>query len=246
MIEPALLSLTHDASRPRVTTYTPDGRTELSGTVLRNWASKVAGLLLDELGAGPGDEVLVSTPAHWQTAGILLGSWWAGLSLTDTDGPDVVAAFVAPGGDASADEVFVVSGHPLGLGMTGLPAHQRDYTSSVLGQADRFIARSSTPADRALRAGDDVLTAAALRAAVTAPSGILPGQRVLTAGPWSFAGRVPDVVSLLVRPLGVGASVIHSTDLDPAGDVDAWAHRASVEKADVTIGVDVAGLRRLG
>ena len=74
----------------------------------------------------------------------------------------------------------------------------------------------------------------------------MPGQRVLTAGPWSFDGQVPGVVELLLRPLSTGASVIHSTDLDPAGDGDAWAHRALVEKADVTLGVDVAGLPRLG
>ncbi len=147
VIDTALSSLSLDPSRPRVTGYTADGRTELSGTVLRNWASKVAGLLIDELGASPGDEVLVTTPAHWQTAGILLGAWWAGLSVSDTDGPDVVAAFVPPGADSDCDEVFVVSGHPLGLGLTGLPVHQRDYTSSVLGQADRFTARATTPSD---------------------------------------------------------------------------------------------------
>ncbi|WP_157970595.1 TIGR03089 family protein [Nakamurella deserti] len=246
VIDTALASLTHDPSRPRVTGYTADGRTELSGTVLRNWASKVAGLLLDELGAAPGDEVLVTTPAHWQTAGILLGAWWAGMSVTDTEGPDVVAAFVPPGGDAVCDEIFVVSGHPLGLGLTGLPPHQRDYTSSVLGQADRFTARTATPAARALRSGSTVIPAATLHGAMTAPSGIVPGQRVLTAGEWSFDGAVPGVVRLLLRPLSTGASVIHSTDLDPAGDGDAWAHRAEVEKADVTIGVDVAGLPRLG
>ncbi len=246
VIEPALTALTHDPSRPRVTTYTPAGRTELSGTVLLNWAAKVAGLLLDELGSAPGDEFLVATPAHWQTAGILLGGWWAGLSPTDTGGPEVVAAFVPPGADAECDEVFVVSGHPLGLGSTGLPAHQRDYTSSVLGQADRFSTRAATPAARALRAGDEVLTAAALRSALTAPSGIAPGQRVLTAGDWSFAGRLPAVVTLLLRPLAVGASVVHSLDLDPHADADAWAHRAAVERAEVTLGVDVPGLPRLG
>ena len=70
----------------------------------------------------------------------------------------MVAAFVPPGADSDCDEVFVVSGHPLGLGLTGLPAHQRDYTSSVLGQADRFTARATTPPTRALRSGSDVLT----------------------------------------------------------------------------------------
>ncbi len=245
VIADVLASLNHDQSRPRFTGHTCAGRTELSGAALLNWAAKVAGLLVDELGAQPGDPVLVTSPANWQSVGILLGAWWAGLAVTDRDSPDLAAAFVAPGGDAAAGEVFVVSGHPLGLPAQNLAAHQRDCTAAVLGQSDRFTPRFEPDPARALDAGGQLLSVAALRSAIRAPSGISPNQRVLTAGDWSFVGRLPPVVTLLLRPLAVGAAVIHSTDLDPAGDAEAWAHRAAVERADLTIGVDVDGLPRL-
>lgn len=245
VLDTVIASLQHDPSRPRFTAHTPSGRTELSGAALQNWAAKLAGLLTDELGAGPGDEVVVTTPGHWQTAGILLGAWWAGLSVTDQDASNAAAAFVPPLSDATADEVFVVSGHPLGLATRELAAHQRDYTTAVLGQADRFHPRRAPEPSRALRSATQVLSVAELRGAVRAPSGLVAGQRVLTAGDWSFDGSVPAVVRLLLRPLAVGASIIHSIDLDPAGDAQAWAHRAAVERADVTLGVEVPGLPRL-
>lgn len=245
VVDTLLESLQHDPSRPRFTCYTPAGRTELSGAALRNWAAKVAGLLVDELGAGPGDEVLVATPSHWQTAGILIGAWWAGLVVTDQDDQGVTAAFVPPGVDSAADEVFVVSGHPLGLASRDLESHQRDYTTSVLVQADRFTPRHGVAPAGALRSGaDEVVPAGVLRSAVRAPSGITANQRVLTVGDWTLAGSVPAVVPLLLRPLTAGASVIQSLDLD-LDDTEAWAHRAEVERADVTLGVDVPGLPRL-
>jgi uncharacterized protein (TIGR03089 family) len=246
VVADVLAALQHDRSRPRFSCYTPAGRTELSGAAVLNWAAKVAGLLVDELGARAGDEVLVTSPPHWQTAGILLGVWWAGLVITDQDSPAVSAAFVPPGGDAEADEVFVVSGHPLGLAARDLAGHQRDYTTSVLGQSDRFEPRGSPNPARALQSGDQVLSVAALRSAIRAPSGMTENQRVLTAGSWSLAGSLPAVVTMLLRPLAAGAAVIHSIDLDPLADTDAWAHRAKVERADVTIGIDVSGLPRLG
>lgn len=247
VIDTLLAALAYEPSRPRFTGFTDAGRTELSGTVLLNWAAKVAGLLVDELGARHGDEVQVSSPANWQTAGILIGAWWAGLAVADQPGPRVIAAFVPPGGDAEADEVFVVSGHPLGLATRDLAPHQRDYTTSVLGQADRFTPRWAADPAAALRVGDRVLNAAALRSAVTAPSGITLHQRVLTYGAWTFAGRVPAVVELFIRPLSAGAAVIHSLDLNAdAAQAPAWAHRAAVERADVTIGIDVGTLPRLG
>jgi uncharacterized protein (TIGR03089 family) len=245
VIADVLASLQHDRSRPRFTSHTPAGRTELSGAALLNWGAKAAGLLVDELGADAADEVLVRTPAHWQTAGILIGTWWAGLTITDRDAPGIAAAFVPPFGDAVADEVFVVSGHPLGLAARDLAGHQRDYTTSVLGQADRFTPRFDPDPASAIRSGDRALSVAALRSAIRAPSGITTNQRVLTAGTWSLDGGVPAVVTLLLRPLAVGASVIHCIDLDPAGDAEAWAHRAKVERADFTMGVEVAGLPRL-
>ena len=190
-----MAALAIDPSRPRFTGYTAAGRTELSGTVLLNWSSKVAGLLLDELGARPGDAVLVSTPGHWQTVGILIGAWWAGLAVTHDPTVDAVAAFVEPGGDADSDEVFVVSGHPLGLASRDLPGHQRDYTTAVLSQADRFSARSAGDPSRAIITGGQPVPAAVLRGAIRSPSGLITGQRVLTAGPWTLDGRMPAVVA---------------------------------------------------
>lgn len=246
VVDTLLESLQHEPSRPRLTCYAPAGRTELSGAALRNWAAKVAGLLVDELGAGPGDEVLVATPSHWQTAGILIGAWWAGLVVTDQDDPGAAAAFVPPGADSAADEVFVVSGHPLGLASRDLAGHQRDYTTSVLVQADRFTPRHGVAPVGALRPGSGkIVPAGVLRSAVRTSSGIIANQRVLTTGAWTFDGPMPAVVELLLRPLTAGASVIQSLDLD-LDDTVAWVHRAEVEKADVTLGVDVPGLPRLG
>lgn len=252
MIADVLASLQHDPSRPRLTTHTPAGRTELSGTALLNWAAKVAGLLVDELGTRCGDQVLLATPANWQSAGILLGAWWAGLTVASDADSEVAAAFVPPGGDADADEVFVVSGHPLGLATRDLLPHQRDFTTSVLGQADRFSPRFAPDPTAAVRSHGQVRSVGEFRAAIAAASPVGLNQRVLTAGDWSLDGEVPAVVTLLLQPLAAGASVIHCTDLDPLGaqadaaDRATLAHRAAVERADFTIGVDVAGLPRLG
>lgn len=246
VVTDVVTALSVDPSRPRLTGHTAQGRTELSGTALLNWASKTAGLLVDELGVTAGDLVEVRTPPHWQTAGILLGAWWAGLAVTDDPDERAVAAFVPPGGDSDAEEVFVVSGHPLGLGLRDLPAHRRDYTTAVLGQADVFRPRRSADPELVTRTAGADLPAAVFGDALRAPSGLRSGQRVLTAGPWSLDGGPPGVIRLLLRPLLAGASVIHSTDLDPAGDGAAWAHRAAVERADLTLGVDVPGLPRLG
>src|ERR1700712_2809940 len=129
-----------DAHRPRLTTYTSGFRTELSTASLANWSAKVAGLLLDELGCRTGDLVYVGVGAGWQTAPILLGAWWAGLTVTDQDLPEAVAAFVPDGADpglGAADEVFVVSGHPLGAPSQAVAPHQRDFTTVVLRPAGR-------------------------------------------------------------------------------------------------------------
>ncbi len=243
-VDGVLAALRSDPSKPRFTGYVADGRTELSGTVLLNWAAKVAGLLVDELGAAPGALVVVRTPAHWQTAGILLGAWWAGMTVKFDDDPTAIAAFVAPGEDADADEVFVVSGHPLGAPSRDLAGHQRDYTTSVLGQADRFAPRWPVAGAAAV-----VITSAGIASADglgdrigSTWAGLTSADRVLTAGAWSLGS---DVVPLLLAPLASGASVIHSLDLDPAADHAAWARRARTEKATVSIGVGIADLPRL-
>ena len=91
--------LRDDPAGPRITYYddATGERIELSAVTLGNWAAKTANLLRDELGAGPGSRVAVLLPAHWQTAGVLLGAWWAGAEVVLDDDPDAELAFVPAG-----------------------------------------------------------------------------------------------------------------------------------------------------
>src|SRR6476661_5216589 len=76
--------LAGDPHRPRLIWH-GSGRTELSTASLGNWAAKTAGLLVDELGAAPGDTVQWRVRRSWQGVPLLLGSWWAGLIVTSLD-----------------------------------------------------------------------------------------------------------------------------------------------------------------
>ncbi len=227
-----------DAHRPRLTTYTGGFRTELSTASLANWSAKVAGLLVDELGCRPGDLVYVGVGAGWQTAPILLGIWWAGLTVTDVDLPTAVAAFVPDGGDATigrADEVFVVSGHPLGASSQSVAAHQRDFTAAVLPQADRFSPRGAA-GPTAVRTGVGDLSVADLLA--LARSAALPaGSRVASVLPWTLPA---GLASTLLAALAVDGSLVQS---DSTGD--ALARQVVAERVNVTAGFDAPGLPRL-
>lgn len=233
LLGPLLLT---DVHRPRLTTYTGGFRTELSTASLANWSAKVAGLLLDELGLSPGDLVYVGVGAGWQTAPILLGVWWAGLVVTDQDLPAAAAAFVPDGADPSAgaaDEVFVVSGHPLGASSRSVGANQRDFTTAVLPQADRFYPRR-LPRDRpAVGVAAGAFTVAEMVDAARAV-GLPPGARVLSTVPWTLPG---GIVSTLLGTLAVGGSLIQS---DSTGQ--ALVDQAAAERASVTAGFTAPGL----
>ncbi|MGI8591774.1 MAG: TIGR03089 family protein [Nakamurella sp.] len=229
-----------DAHRPRLTTYSGGLRTELSTASLANWSAKVAGLLLDELGCASGSVVYVGVPAGWQSAPILLGAWWAGLTVTDVDTPDAAAAFVPDGADSgvgAADEVFVVSGHPLGAPSLAVAAHQRDFTTAVLPQADRFSNRRLPPDLPALSAADGVMTVAEVFAAIEA---VAPpaGSRLGSIVPWSLPG---GVVGTLLAALAVDGSLVQSDSTDQL-----LLDQIAAERATATVGFDAPGLPRLG
>jgi uncharacterized protein (TIGR03089 family) len=228
-----------DAHRPRLTTYTDGFRTELSTASLANWSAKVAGLLLDELGCRPGDLVFVGVRAGWQTAPILLGSWWAGMTVTDLDLTEAAAAFVSDGAApdlGAADEVFVVSGHPLGAPSRSVAAHQRDFTTAVLPQADRFAPRSRIDVDSvALRTADGLVSVSDLFD-LAESTGLPLGARLISTEPWDLPG---GVARTLLAALAVDGSLVHS---DSAGQH--LLDQASAERATVTAGFDVPGLPR--
>ena len=223
-----------DAHRPRLTTYRGGFRTELSTASLANWSAKVGGLLLDELGLVPGDGVHVAVGAGWQTAPILLGTWWAGLTVLD-DESGAAVSFVPDGGDSGADEVFVVSGHPLGAPSRSVAAHQRDFTGAVLPQADRFAPRGPADPD-ALRTVTGRWTGTELLMAASS-AGLEPGSRLASSEPWTL----PDgLVSGLLGALVVDGSLVWS---DSGGDE--LVAQAQAERATVTAGFTVPGLPEL-
>jgi uncharacterized protein (TIGR03089 family) len=82
-----------------------DQRVELSFKTFDNWVAKTANLLVEELGAGPGDRVAAVLVDHWQTAVVLAACWRAGAGVVAVDpdaGGAALAAALGAGGVAAA------------------------------------------------------------------------------------------------------------------------------------------------
>ncbi|WP_134070834.1 TIGR03089 family protein [Mycobacteroides salmoniphilum] len=196
---------------PRITYYddATGERIELSTVTLANWAAKTANMLRDEFGAGPGATVAVRLPAHWQTAGVLLGIWWAGAEvvLSGEDSSDV--AFCTPGNEPDADEVCVLSLDAFGRPVPNLPLGLTDYSTAVRVHGDRFSPAGAGPALNG-RSVDEVAAAARESAAA---QGITAEDRVLSSGAWD----TPDTLTAnLLAVLIAGASLVQVTNPDPA------------------------------
>lgn len=220
-----------DHSQPALTFYDDDSgeRTELSWATLGNWAAKTANFLVDDQGCLPGDEVLVDLPEHWQTAGILLGCWWAGahirLAGDEPDSPAVV--FTDRTGidrHPDADEVVVAPLDPFALGVPGLPAGVADYGSQVRIHGDHFSGPPYAGAALDGVAGPEVLGQARSAAAREA---IVAGARVLSTREWRSS---TGVVENFLAPLVVGAGLVWVAH--PSGD---QAARALTEHAGIVL-----------
>lgn len=196
---------------PRITYYddTTGERIELSTVTLANWAAKTANMLRDEFGAGPGSTVAVRLPAHWQTAGVLLGIWWAGAEvvLNGEDSADV--AFCTPGNEPDADEVCVLSLDAFGRPVPNLPLGLTDYSTAVRVHGDRFSPAGAGPALNG-RSVEEVAAAAQESAAA---QGITAEDRVLSSGSWD----TPDTLTTnLLAVLIAEASLVQVANPDPA------------------------------
>ncbi|TDZ95556.1 hypothetical protein CCUG60885_01690 [Mycobacteroides salmoniphilum] len=196
---------------PRITYYddTTGERIELSTVTLANWAAKTANMLRDEFGAGPGSTVAVRLPAHWQTAGVLLGIWWAGAEvvLNGEDSSDV--AFCTPGNEPDADEVCVLSLDAFGRPVPNLPLGLTDYSTAVRVHGDRFSPAGAGPALNG-RSVEEVAAAAQESAAA---QGITAEDRVLSSGSWD----TPDTLTTnLLAVLIAEASLVQVANPDPA------------------------------
>jgi uncharacterized protein (TIGR03089 family) len=235
-------ALRADPGRPLVTFYddATGERVELSVATFANWVAKTANLLQDDLGAQPGDHLVLLLPAHWQTAVWVL----AGFS---------VGAVVAPGGDPAQADV-VVSGpdsldaaracdgervalalRPLGGRFPQPPAGFADYAVEVPSQGDRFVPyeapRADAPAlrlpDGELLSGAEVTSRARAEAAAL---GLGRGARVLSGLPY---GTWEGLAAGLLAPLAADASVVLCRHLDRLTE-DTLARRKESERVTHT------------
>lgn len=236
--------LARDPARPFLTYYddAAGGRVELSVATLGNWVAKTANLCQDTLDLQLGDRVEVSLPAHWQTAAVLLACWSVGAVVTD-DWTGARAAFITDTQAASAlarsvEEVVALSCTPLGSAVSALPGGALDYAVEVPGHGDRFAPYAPVHDDApALTAMGATLSAGEL-VALGRSVGLQPGDRVLTV----LGYDTPAAIAAgLVGPLAVGASVVLCAHLD----AETLPRRVREERVSVTVGVELAGVRRL-
>lgn len=227
LLDPILSS---DPAGPRITWYddATGGRIELSAITLANWAAKTANLLRDEFGTMPGARVAVLLPAHWQTAAVLLGTWWAGAEVVLEPADEAEVALVTPGRLSEVDhvaEVAALSLDAFGAPVKDLPAGVTDYATNVRVHGDQF--RSAGDGGVALdgRSAADVLAAARL---ATSNAGIGGGDRVLSSRSWETPD---DLIATLLAVLAAGASLVQVSNPDPAAE----ERRVASEKVTVRL-----------
>ncbi|MDT5106827.1 MAG: hypothetical protein QOI25_4340 [Mycobacterium sp.] len=227
VLDPLLRS---NPAGPRITYYddATGERIELSTSTLHNWAAKTANLLRDELGAGPASRIAIMLPAHWQTAGVLLGVWYIGaevvlgqgdcdIACCTADRLDEADAAVGPGG-----EVVALSLDPFGKPIADLPFGVTDYATSVRVHGDQVTAERQPGPALAGRSVAEVLSAAETSGAAM---GLTATDRVLSTAGWD----TPDaMVNHLLAVFAAGASLVQVANPDP--DPDAQTRRRQTEK----------------
>jgi uncharacterized protein (TIGR03089 family) len=217
--------------KPFVTWYDDqrDERVELSYRTFDNWVAKTANLLVDELGAEPGDRVGALVDDHWQAPIVLAACWRAGLGVVGLDPSE----WLDPSGERPAPPrglvaAFVREEH---LPLDNLPVVA--LTAGLFGRPERDLGRALNfsrivpsmgdvfetgpdPTGDALVAGGATATMADLLARAAALADrtglgdadrLLSGRRLLTAD-GAAAG--------LLAPLLRGAGVVRVANLDPA------------------------------
>ncbi|MGV0850927.1 TIGR03089 family protein [Mycolicibacterium phlei] len=213
ILDPLMAS---DPAGPRITYYddATGERIELSTATLANWAAKTANLLRDELGAGPSTRVAVLLPAHWQTAAVLFGIWWAGAEAVLDGGEAEIALCTADRlDDADAavgtGEVAVLSLDPFGKPAPDLPVGVTDYATAVRVHGDQIVPERRPGPALDGRSVDDVLSAARQSAAA---QGITAADRIMSSAGWDTAD---ELIANLLAVFAAGASLVQVANPDP-------------------------------
>lgn len=229
--------LSSGAPRPLITHYddATGARVELSRATVANWAAKTANWLVDEIDLEPEMPVSVALPAHWQTLGVLLGSWWCGAHVTaEPDGAEV--AFV-PATDLDAGSgartIAAVGLDALGAPVRDLPDGAVDYVSDIRVHGDEFSPMVPVAGSAPALLGttvDELLGRARSRAAEL---GIGEDDRVLSALDWTLPEGVVDG---LLTVLSTRASLVQCANLD-RGKLD---RRRADERTTTELGIEPA------
>jgi uncharacterized protein (TIGR03089 family) len=206
----------YSPAQPLITHYDDKtgSRVELSAATLRNWAAKTANWLVDEYDAEPGVRVAVLLPAHWQTAGVLLGAWWCGAQVVvDPTGADI--AFVpASGWLPGAGAVAAVSLDPMGRDLGGsVPPGTVDYIAEARVHGDDYLALTPVPGDTPCLGRSTVDDILADAAAVAADNDLTAKSRVLSTMEW---GTIDGIRDGFLSVLAAGASLVQVSNPDQA------------------------------
>lgn len=228
--------LREDAAQPLITFYDDgDGtRIELSAATLANWAAKTANWLRDDCDILPGDPVHVRLPAHWQTAGALLGAWWCGANVVD-DPSGALVSLVAPGGvgdggvGGTAPVRAVVALDTLGRGVASPPDGHLDWIGEVRVHGDHYHPVVPVAGDTPALLGATVDAVAAAAADRAAALGLRRGTRVLSTLEWTLPDGLMDG---LLAVLAGRASLVHVVNPDQG----ALAAKAATEHVTATLG----------
>jgi uncharacterized protein (TIGR03089 family) len=201
--------LAGDRSRPLITHYDDAAgtRVELSVATLANWAAKTANWLTEEFDVEPGVPVAVLLPAHWQTAGVLLGAWWCGAHVVSSPSGAAIALTSVDSSAAGASAHAVVSLDPMGMGLRGAPPSDTvDYIAESRMFGDDFFPLEQVPGNSPAlldRTVDDVVKTARANAI---------SDRVLSTTEWTL----PDGLQTLLGVLAGGGSLVQVSNPDPA------------------------------
>jgi uncharacterized protein (TIGR03089 family) len=218
-------------------------RVELSYKTFDNWVAKVANLLVEELGAGPGDRVAAALVDHWQTAVVLAACWRAGAGVVAVDpdaGGAALAAALGAGGVAAAfvreervaEAAGVLAAAPAGPALVALTADLAGRSEHDLGGALNFTRVVPSMGDLFTAAADPEGEAlrwvpAAAAGGGAATMGELLGEAARLAGATGLHDRDRLLSGLplltpagaatgLLAPLGSGAGVVLASAFEPA------------------------------
>lgn len=233
-------ALPAEADQP-VLVYCDDAtgeRTELSVRALSGWASRTAALLHVGCGLSVGDRAAVLLPPHWQTAGVLMGAWAAGVSVSYRPWATAGLPTLGGGADEPLDASFVSANrlaswlesvpdarHRFVLPLDPYPPRRRalesepssltpvgyrDYLTEVSGYSDSLPSYAPIRwTDAASVDGTTYRQWGSIAAEIAERLGLRAGDRLLVD-----AAEHEQPAMWLLAPLAAGASVVVCANLD--------------------------------